>query len=67
METGSRSLVKALLWNMLGLTSMTIVGYVMTGSFSTGGWIAVINTALGFTLYLGYERIWARIGWGRHV
>lgn len=67
METPKRSIVKALLWNLLGLLSMAGVGFAMTGSVATGGAMAVINTALGFTMYLGYERIWARIGWGRHV
>ena len=67
VETPSRSFVKAVLWNLLGLVSMSGVGFALTGSITTGGTLAVINTALGFTMYLGYERIWARIRWGRHV
>jgi len=67
METRKRSLVKALVWNAVGLAVMALVGYLMTGSLSTGGIIAVINAALGFSTYLIYERVWARISWGRHV
>jgi len=67
METRKRSLVKAVLWNLLGFTVMMLVGFFLTGSFATGGWMAVINTFLGFALYLGYERIWAKIAWGRYV
>ncbi|WIY25596.1 DUF2061 domain-containing protein [Parasedimentitalea psychrophila] len=68
METRVRSLVKALIWNIIGLGSMALVGFLATGSIAVGGVIALINTAIGFTLYLLYERIWSRIGWGRdHV
>ena len=68
METRRRTLVKAVLWNILGLTVMALVGLALTGSAAVGGAMAVINTALGFTMYVLYERIWSRIDWGRgHV
>lgn len=67
MDTTKRTLVKAVLWNVLGLFTMGLVGYLATGSWLTGGAMAVINTALGFTLYVLYERLWSRIGWGRDV
>ena len=35
--------------------------------FLVGGAMALINTAIGFTLYLVYERVWSRVRWGRHV
>lgn len=65
METRRRSLVKALVWNVIGLCSMTLVGVVATGSASIGGAMALVNTALGFASYLIYERVWTRISWGR--
>ena len=64
METRRRTLVKALAWNALGLVTMSLVGLIMTGSMAVGGTIAVINTALGLTVYFAYERLWARIRWG---
>lgn len=67
METRKRTLLKALVWNGIGLISMTMVGLAATGSIAVGGTTAVINTALGFTLYVFYERLWSRIQWGRHV
>ncbi|MFC4216323.1 DUF2061 domain-containing protein [Pseudophaeobacter arcticus] len=66
METGKRSLVKALVWNAIGLASMALVGFLATGSASLGGTMALINTALGFGCYVIYERVWTRINWGRH-
>lgn len=65
METRARTLVKAVLWNALGLVMMSLVGLVMTGSAFVGGTIAIVNTAIGLSFYFLYERIWARIGWGR--
>ena len=67
MESRKRSLVKAVLWNVLGFAVVMLVGFFLTGSVATGGWMAVINTVVGFTLYLGYERVWAKISWGRYV
>jgi uncharacterized membrane protein len=67
METRRRTVVKAVIWNLIGLASMYIVGYLATGSVTLGGSIAVVNTLLGLTCYLIYERVWTRIKWGRHV
>ena len=65
METAKRSLVKAALWSVLGFLVMTGTGAAFTGSVEIGGLMAVINTVLGLVMYLGYERVWARIAWGR--
>ena len=65
METRQRTLVKAVLWSLLGLLNMCLVGVVMTGSFAVGGMMAVVNTIIGLSCYVLYERLWSRIGWGR--
>ncbi|CUH53210.1 DUF2061 domain-containing protein [Shimia marina] len=65
METRRRSLVKAVIWNVIGIVSMTLVGVLATGSASLGGKMALINTVIGFGCYLIYERVWSNIHWGR--
>lgn len=65
METRQRTVVKALLWQALGLLVMLGVGLAATGSAALGGMIAVANTVIGLVSYILYERIWARIRWGR--
>lgn len=65
METRRRSIVKALIWQAIGLSVMVVVGLIITGSLAAGGAMAAINSALGFVTYLVYERVWARIQWGR--
>lgn len=67
METRQRSLVKAVIWNLMGLGMMTLVGLIATGSAAVGGTLAIANTAIGLTMYLIYERVWAGISWGRNV
>ncbi|WP_170759627.1 DUF2061 domain-containing protein [Ruegeria lacuscaerulensis] len=67
METRRRSVVKAVVWNAMGLIVMTMVGLVATGSAAVGGTLAIVNTAIGLTLYVIYERVWAGISWGRNV
>jgi uncharacterized membrane protein len=65
METRLRSIVKAVIWNLIGLSIMAIVGLIVTGSLSDGGLMAVINTVIGFATYVLYERVWSRVVWGR--
>ena len=47
METRRRSVVKALVWNAMGLAMMTLVGLIATGSAALGGMVALVNTAIG--------------------
>lgn len=67
METRQRSVVKAVIWNLMGLGTMAMVGIMATGSAALGGTLAVANTVIGFTMYILYERVWARIRWGSHA
>ena len=67
METRRRSVVKAVVWSLIGLVTMSLVGLVATGSAALGGTMALLNTAVGLVMYVLYERIWIAIPWGRHV
>jgi uncharacterized membrane protein len=67
METHTRSIVKAVIWNVIGIVSMTVVGILATGSMALGWKMALINTGVGFTMYLVYERVWSRVRWGRRA
>ncbi len=67
MESKSRCFVKALLWQVLGLFSMTGVGMLFTESIKVGGSMALVNAALGFLVYIVYERFWDKITWGRRA
>lgn len=65
MDSTKRTWAKAVFWQVLGLISMVIVGYLFTGSMRVGGLMAVANAIIGLSFYVVYERLWARIRWGR--
>ncbi len=67
METGKRTLVKTIIWQFIGLISMSLVGFAITGSLISGGALALANTAVGIVAYVTYERVWSRINWGRRA
>ena len=67
MDTGKRTVLKAILWNAIGLAMMALVGLVMTGSAALGGAMALVNTLIGLCCYILYERVWSHVSWGRHV
>jgi len=65
MDTTTRTIVKAVCWQVLGLIVMTLVGYLFTGSVVTGGAVALIGAAIGLVTYYLHEKLWERVPWGR--
>ncbi|NOX73522.1 MAG: DUF2061 domain-containing protein [Alphaproteobacteria bacterium] len=65
MDSRLRSIVKALIWQLMGLVVMVIIGLFFTGSLWTGGAMALINALIGLATYMIYERVWAGVRWGR--
>ncbi|MCK4860836.1 MAG: DUF2061 domain-containing protein [Rhodobacteraceae bacterium] len=67
METGKRTLVKTIVWQIVGIITMSLVGFAITGSMVSGGALALANTGVGIITYITYERIWSKINWGRRA
>jgi len=65
METPKRTLAKAISWQLLGLFSMVVIGWLFTGSLTAAGTMAVVTTICGLVCYVLHERAWNRIAWGR--
>ncbi len=65
MDSAKRTLVKAIIWQLVGVVTMGLVGFLMTGSAAQGLGLALANTAVGTVAYILYERFWARVRWGR--
>ena len=65
MDTTLRTLVKAILWQLLGFAVMALTAWIFTGSMAEGGAIALTAAVLGFVSYFLYERLWSRVRWGR--
>ncbi|WP_424928401.1 DUF2061 domain-containing protein [Amaricoccus tamworthensis] len=64
VETTRRQVAKAVSWQALGLFSMTLIGWLLTGSFNVAGSFAVISALVGLVAFVLHERFWAGIRWG---
>ncbi len=64
MDRNIRTLAKAVTWQTSGLIAMSLLGYLMTGSFAQAGTFAVISAVLGFVLFFVHEKVWSRVSWG---
>ena len=65
MDTKRRTLVKAFVWQIMGLVTMSLIGWIVTGSVAQSSSIAVIGTICSFVTYIFHERVWSRVRWGR--
>ena len=65
METGLRTLTKAITWQVSGLGVMTVLAYGATGNLSIAGGLALVSSATGFVTYFLHERIRQKVRWGR--
>ncbi|KEJ88934.1 hypothetical protein DSW25_11860 [Sulfitobacter donghicola DSW-25 = KCTC 12864 = JCM 14565] len=65
MDSTIRTATKALTWQLMGLVTMTAIGFVFTGSIAAGGGIAIVGAAAGFVSYFFHERVWQKVSWGR--
>lgn len=65
MESTIRTIAKAVSWQLLGLLTMTLIGYLFTGSVAAAGSLAIVTTVIGAVCYVIHERAWNRIAWGR--
>jgi uncharacterized membrane protein len=64
MDSTKRTWAKAIGWQITGLASMGVVGFLFTGSIAASGAMALVNAAIGLVCYIVYERLWARVRWG---
>ena len=67
MDSTIRLFTKAVTWQVAGFFSMTLIGFLFTGSFAAGGGIAFVGAVAGFVSYFVHEMAWSRISWGRGV
>ncbi len=67
METPTRSLAKAVSWQVQGLLVMTALGYLHTGSLFAAASIAGSASLTGFVCFILHERAWSRVRWGTRI
>jgi len=67
MDSKTRILIKAITWQVMGLFSMMLIGFLFTGSLTASGGIAVVGAVTGFVCYFVHEIAWSKISWGRGI
>ncbi|PLX81042.1 MAG: hypothetical protein C0616_06170 [Desulfuromonas sp.] len=65
METTRRSLIKAVSWRVLATAITMGLVYGLTGESDFAAKVGLADTGLKIMIYLGHERIWNRIPYGR--
>lgn len=65
IDSTNRSIAKTISWRLTGSFSTFIISYLILGSFSIAGSIAIIQIIANTLLYYLHERVWNKIDWGR--
>lgn len=65
MDTRSRTLLKAVTWQLLGIVTMTALSYPHTASLLDAFALALSASASGFVFFFVHECVWNRVRWGR--
>lgn len=63
-ETWKRSLIKTLVWKIIGLIVLGIISLFITGEVKKSLFITGWYSGLQFVLYIINERVWNKITWG---
>ena len=66
MDTGVRSLAKAISWRITGSIDTFLVSWLITGQALLASGIAFTELLTKVLLYWFHERVWNRIQWGKN-
>lgn len=64
-EKPIRSVVKAISWRIIGTLDTIFISWLITGEATTALAIGSIELITKMALYVGHERIWNRINFGK--
>ena len=65
METRTRTLAKALTWQILGLFTMSLLSWLNGGSAWQAVTFAFSAATISLVLFFFHERLWGLVRWGR--
>lgn len=65
LETKRRSLVKSIVWRIIGIFILGLISWLITKSWKEVTLITLIFHSIRLVLYYFHERIWEKISWGR--
>jgi uncharacterized membrane protein len=65
IDSNNRSIAKTISWRLTGSFSTFMISYLILGSFTIAGSIAIIQIITNTILYYLHERVWNKVNWGR--
>jgi len=65
MDTRIRSIVKSIVWRVIGVVLLGAIVYLITGDWKEMTIITALFHGIRIVLYYFHERVWERISWGR--
>jgi len=65
METKTRSIVKSIIWRIIGIILLIVIAYFVTGDLKEMTIITILFHAIRMAMYYFHERIWQHISWGK--
>jgi len=65
MESTRRSVAKALSWRFLATIITATLAFVITEELEIAAKIGLADTLIKLLVYIGHERLWNRIPYGR--
>lgn len=64
-EGWSRSLIKSMSWRIIGTLDTILISYFITDEMSFALSIGGIELVTKMMLYVGHERLWNKVNWGK--
>lgn len=65
MESHVRTIVKSVVWRLLGIAVLMVVTYVFTSSLIQSTMINFLHHSAFIFIYYFHERVWLRVKWKR--
>ncbi|MEW5692936.1 MAG: DUF2061 domain-containing protein [Candidatus Hydrogenedentota bacterium] len=65
MDTKLRSMVKSIVWRVIGIIILAVIAYATTSSIKEMTIITLLFHSIRVILYYIHERVWEHINWGR--
>lgn len=65
METHARSIVKSIVWRIIGIVLLLIICFFITKDLKEMTIITILFHGIRMVMYYIHERIWLKIKWGR--
>lgn len=64
-DSPTRSIIKTVTWRLTGSGTTFLISWLISGSWTVAGSIAMVQIMANTVLYYAHERAWNLVAWGR--